>query len=48
MENKAASSFVVSLGKVLNGLPRLYEEDRWPINLEKGNFQASADLPSKV
>ena len=32
----------------LTGCPRLYVEDRWPINLEKGNSQASADLPSKV
>ena len=32
----------------LTGCPRLYVEDRWPINLEKGNSQASADVPSKV
>ena len=30
MENKPASSLVVSLGKALNGLPHLYVEDRWP------------------
>ena len=28
VENKPASSLVVSLGKVLNGRPRLYVEDR--------------------
>ena len=48
VENKPASSLVVSLGKALNGKPHLYVEDRWPINLEKGNSQASADFPSKV
>ena len=48
VENKPASSFVVSLGKALNGTPHLYVEDRWPINLEKGNSQASADFPSKI
>ena len=48
VENKPASSLVVSLGKSLNGTPHLYVEDRWPINLEKGNSQASADFPSKV
>ena len=48
VENRPASSLVVSLGKALNGTPHLYVEDRWPINLEKGNSQASADLPSKV
>ena len=48
VENKPASSLVVSLGKALNGTPHLYVEDRWPINLEKGNSQASADIPSKV
>ena len=48
VENKSASSLVVSLGKALNGTSHLYVEDRWPINLEKGNSQASADLPSKV
>ena len=48
VENKPASSLVVSLGKALNVTPHFYVEDRWPINLEKGNFQASADLPSKV
>ena len=48
VENKPASSLVVSLGKALNGTPHLYVEDRWAINLEKGNSQASADLPSKV
>ena len=44
VENKPASSLVVSLGKALNRTPRLYVEDRWPINLEKGNSQASADF----
>ena len=48
VENKSASSHVVSLGKALNGTPHLYLEDRWPINLEKSNSQASADFPSKV
>ena len=48
LENKPASSLVVSLGKALNGTPHLYVEDRWLINLEKGNSQASADFPSKV
>ena len=48
VEDKPASSLVVSLGKALNGMPHLYVEDRWPINLEKGNSQASADFPSKV
>ena len=33
VENKPASSLVVSLDKALNGTPRLYVEDRWPINL---------------
>ena len=47
VNNKPASS-LVSLGKALNGTPHLYVEDRWPINLEKGNSQASADFPSKV
>ena len=48
VENKPASSLAVSLGKALYGTPHLYVEDRWPINLEKGNSQASADFPSKV
>ena len=48
VENKPASSFVVFLGKALNGTPHLYVEDRWPINLEKSNSQESADFPSKV
>ena len=48
VENKPASSLVVSLGKALHGTSHLYVEDRWPINLEKGNSQASADFPSKV
>ena len=30
VENKPASSLVVSLGKALNGTPHLYVEDRWP------------------
>ena len=45
VENKPASSLVVSVGKVLNGTPYLYVEDRRPGN---GNSQASADLPSKT
>ena len=47
-KNKPASLLVVSLGKALNGTPRLYVEDGWPINLGNGNFQASADVPSKI
>ena len=43
VENKPASSLVVSLGKALNGTPHLYVEDRCP-----GNSQASADIPSKT
>ena len=38
VENKPASSLVVSLGKALNGTPHFYVEDRWPISLEKGNW----------
>ena len=30
VENKPASSLVVSLGKTLNGMPHLYVEDEWP------------------
>ena len=30
VENKLASSLVVSLDKTLNGTPHLYVEDRWP------------------
>ena len=48
VENKLASLLVVSLGKTLNRMPNLYVEDRWPINLKKGNSQASADFPSKI
>ena len=48
VENKPASSLVVFLGKALNGTPHLYVEDRWPINLEKGNSQANVGFPSKV
>ena len=48
VENKPASSLVVFLGKGLNRTPHLYVEDRWPINLEKRNSQASVDIPSKV
>ena len=29
MENKPASLFVVSLGKVLNGMPHLHVVDKW-------------------
>ena len=35
VENKPASSLVVSLGKALNGTPHLYVEDRWPIKTSK-------------
>ena len=30
MENKPASSLVVSLGKALNGMLHLYVAERWP------------------
>ena len=42
MENKPASSLVVSLGKALNGTPHLYVEDWWPRHLENSNSQAVA------
>ena len=48
VENKPASSLLVSLGKALNGTLHLYVEGRWSINLKKGSSQASADFPSKV
>ena len=48
VENKPASSLVVSLGKALNGTPRLYVEDGWPRHLGNGNSQASADVLSKI
>ena len=47
VENKPASSLVVSLGKALNGTPRLHVEDRCPRHYGNSNFQASADVPSK-
>ena len=47
VENKPASSLVVSLGKALNGTPHLYVEDRWPRQLGNSNSQASANIPSK-
>ena len=46
--NKPTSSLVVSLGKALNGTPRLYVEDRWSRHFGNGNSQASADVPSKI
>ena len=48
MENKPANSLVVSLGKTLNGTPRLYVEDRCPRHHGDDNSQASADVPSKI
>ena len=48
MENKPASSLVVSLGKALNGTPHIYVEDRCPRYLGNGNSEASADIPSKT
>ena len=48
VENKPASSLVVSLGKALNGTPHLYVEDRWPRHLGNSNSRASADIPSKT
>ena len=48
VENKPASSLVVSLDKALNGSPHLYVEDRWPRHLGNSNTQASADIPSKT
>ena len=47
VDNKLASSLVVSCGKALNGTPHLYVKDRWPRHLGKSNSQASADIPSK-
>ena len=46
VENKLTSSLAVSLGKALNGTPRLYVENRWPRHLGNGNSQASADMLS--
>ena len=48
VENKPASSFVVSLGKALNSMPYLYVEERWPRHLGNGNSQVSADILSKI
>ena len=47
VENKPASLLVVSLDKELNGMPNLFVEDRWLKHLKDGNFQVSADVPSK-
>ena len=47
VENKPASSLVVSLGKPFNGTPRLYVEDRSPRYFGNSNFQASADYHPK-
>ena len=44
VENKPASSLVVSLGKALNGMPHLYVEARWPINLEKRQVPSKCEL----
>ena len=48
VENELASLLVVSLGKALNGMPPPLCEDRWLINLEKGNSQASVNLLFKI
>ena len=47
VENKSASSLVVSLGKALNGTRHLYVEDRWPRHLGNSNSQALADVLPK-
>ena len=47
MENKPASSLVVSVGKVLY-VPQLYVQDRWSTHFGNGNSQASADVLSKI
>ena len=41
LENKPASSLVVSLGKVLNEMPPLYVKDKWPGLERDGLRQAS-------
>ena len=43
VENKPASSLVVSLGKALNGTPHLYVEERWPRHLGKKPQKAIAN-----
>ena len=48
VENKPASSLVVSLVKALNETPHLLVEDRWPRHLENGNSQANVNIPSKT
>ena len=48
VENKPASSLVVSLGKALNWTPHIYVKERWPRHLGNSNSQASADIPSKT
>ena len=48
VENKPASSLVVSLGKTFNETPRLYVEDGWLRHDGKGNYQTRADVPLKI
>ena len=48
VENKPASSLVVSLGKAHNGKPHLYVEDRWLRHFGNNNSQASAGILSKT
>ena len=45
VENKSASSLVVSLGKALSGTPHLYVEDRWPsfLSEEKVSGRRASD-----
>ena len=44
MQNKLASSFVVSLGKALNGIPHLFEEGRWPTFPSKARVGGRKDI----
>ena len=48
VKNKLASSLVVSLGKPLNVHSYLYVENRRTRHHENGNFQASANVQSKI
>ena len=48
VENKSASSLVVSLGKALNGTPSTLCGRQELGQLKNDNFQASGDVPSKI
>ena len=48
VENKPASSLVVSLGKAINGTPSPLCGRQVLNHLKNDNFQASADVPSKI